>query len=362
LSSAQSSAFIPAVDDGWAVLSQPPGTRDLVLADYWRHSLERSRRRRAARRSFVAERGGLRLGVALAALAFGGSVTAVSGADDAAAQTATASLDLARGSSGPAVVALQQKLGITADGVFGPQTERAVKRFQRSHGIAAIGRVGPQTTAALQLQVPSTSAQRISTVKQAGPAAVSLSSDAARAMQAKLGVSADGMVGPQTRAALKRYEASKGLPADGQPDAQVLASLGVDPSATAAPAPEAPAVGQGAIAAMNVALGLVGTPYASGGTTPRGFDCSGLTMYAFKQAGITLPRTSYGQYGVGTPVSRSQIQAGDLVFFSTNGGGASHVGIATGPDSVVSATSHGVRQHGISDSYWGSHYVGARRV
>src|SRR4051794_23703841 len=128
LSSAQSSAFIPAVDDGWAVLSQPPGLRDLMLPDYWRHSLERSRRRREARRPAVVERGGVKVGVALAALAFGGTVTAAGSVDDASAQTSAASLNLARGSSGPAVVALQQKLGISADGVFGPQTERAVKR------------------------------------------------------------------------------------------------------------------------------------------------------------------------------------------------------------------------------------------
>ena len=50
------------------------------------------------------------------------------------------------------------------------------------------------------------------------------------------------------------------------------------------------------------------------------------------------------------------------VFFNANGPGASHVGIATSNSTVISATTHGVREHAISDSYWGSHYVGARRV
>jgi cell wall-associated NlpC family hydrolase len=55
------------------------------------------------------------------------------------------------------------------------------------------------------------------------------------------------------------------------------------------------------------------------------------------------------------------VQAGDLVFFNANGPGASHVGIATSNSTAISATTHGVMEHSISDSYWGSHYVGARR-
>jgi peptidoglycan DL-endopeptidase CwlO len=61
-------------------------------------------------------------------------------------------------------------------------------------------------------------------------------------------------------------------------------------------------------------------------------------------------------------VNRSAIQAGDLVFFNTDGGGASHVGIATSNSTVISATTHGVMEHSISGTYWGSHYIGARRV
>jgi cell wall-associated NlpC family hydrolase len=84
--------------------------------------------------------------------------------------------------------------------------------------------------------------------------------------------------------------------------------------------------------------------------------------WAFGQAGISLPRTSFAQYGTGTAVPSSGIQAGDLVFFDTAGSGASDVGIATGPDTAVSATTHGVMTHTIHGTYWGSHYVGARRV
>ena len=357
-----SSAFIPASDDGWAILSEPPGVRDLGVVTHWSRSTERSRRRRTVRRARFGEVQTARMSLAVATVAFTGGVAAVAtGGAGTAMAAPTYSLNLSLGSSGASVKALQTALGITADGEFGPQTERAVKAFQRAHGLPPVGRVGPQTTAALHLGSSTPGA----TVKQrsaTAPPAVSLSSAATKQLQAKLGVTADGEWGPQSAAALKRFEAANGLPADGKPDAQVLQAAGIDPSATSAPSGSGTSTGKSASSVVGIAQSLIGTPYASGGTTPSGFDCSGFTQYVFKKAGISLPRTSWAQYGVGSSVSKSQIQAGDLVFFDTAGGGASHVGIATGPDTAISATSHGVMQHSISDSYWGPHYVGARRI
>jgi cell wall-associated NlpC family hydrolase len=114
--------------------------------------------------------------------------------------------------------------------------------------------------------------------------------------------------------------------------------------------------------AIRAAASRVGAPYALGATGPAAFDCSGLTRWAMRRARIHLPRTSFAQAGAGFGIPRSKIRTGDLVFFSTAGAGASHVGIATSRRTVISATSHGVMRHSISDSYWGSHYVGARRV
>jgi cell wall-associated NlpC family hydrolase len=115
-------------------------------------------------------------------------------------------------------------------------------------------------------------------------------------------------------------------------------------------------------AAVTAAKGRIGSSYAMGATGPGAFDCSGLTTYAFQRAGIALPRTSQAQFGVGKAVDRDEIRAGDLVFFSTNGPGPSHVGVATGRDTVVSATSSGgVMEHSSADAYWGGSYVGARR-
>ena len=110
------------------------------------------------------------------------------------------------------------------------------------------------------------------------------------------------------------------------------------------------------------ALSLVGVPYLYGGTSRRGFDCSGFTQYVFKGSGISLPRTTGGQFSVGSSVSRDQLQLGDLVFFSTYAPGPSHVGIYIGGGSFVHASNSGVRTTSLSESYYASRYLGARRV
>jgi cell wall-associated NlpC family hydrolase len=82
-------------------------------------------------------------------------------------------------------------------------------------------------------------------------------------------------------------------------------------------------------AVLSVAARYVGTPYRYGGTTPRGFDCSGYVGYVFRQLGVSLPRTANQQMHATRKVSRSQARAGDLVFF-VSGGRAYHVGIYAG--------------------------------
>jgi cell wall-associated NlpC family hydrolase len=114
--------------------------------------------------------------------------------------------------------------------------------------------------------------------------------------------------------------------------------------------------------ATRAARSRIGRPYGWGAVGPRAFDCSGLTQWSLRRAGIRLPRTTFAQVNRGFGVKRNKIRAGDLVFFSTNGPGPSHVGVATSRGTVVSATSRGVRKHAISGGYWGQFYVGARRV
>ncbi|MCP3031453.1 S-layer homology domain-containing protein [Halobacillus sp. A1] len=117
---------------------------------------------------------------------------------------------------------------------------------------------------------------------------------------------------------------------------------------------------------VDIAKKYAGTPYDYGGTTTSGFDCSGFTQYVFEEAGVDLPRNSSQQNGVGEYVAKSDLQAGDLVFFSKTPGSdnISHVGIYTSNDNYISATvSKGVNEVSINDPYyWGPRYVGAKRV
>ena len=89
-----------------------------------------------------------------------------------------------------------------------------------------------------------------------------------------------------------------------------------------------------------IALRYLGIAYRYGGTTPRGFDCSGFTQYVFRQIGVTLPRTADQQLRAASRISRSQARAGDLVFF-LNGGYAHHVGIYLGNGKMVDSPRRG---------------------
>ena len=110
---------------------------------------------------------------------------------------------------------------------------------------------------------------------------------------------------------------------------------------------------------VSIALQYLGVPYVWGGASPSGFDCSGLTMYAYAKVGVYLPHNAAMQYGMGTPVSRSQLAPGDLVFFN----GLSHVGMYIGGGRFVHAPHTGdvVKISSLSEYWYSATYVGARR-
>jgi cell wall-associated NlpC family hydrolase len=111
------------------------------------------------------------------------------------------------------------------------------------------------------------------------------------------------------------------------------------PTATQAFAPAAVAAPNAAAqAAVDAALAQQGKPYSYGATGPGAFDCSGLTSFAYRQAGITIPRTSKAQAGFGTPVAKGDLQPGDLVFFYSP---VSHVGMYIGNGKMVHSSTYG---------------------
>ncbi len=170
--------------------------------------------------------------------------------------------------------------------------------------------------------------------------------------------SMDGVYGDVTADAVKTMQKDKNLPADGKISPDLYKTLiGRDLP-----------VSRGASTAsvrrlIASSFQYVGVPYWFGGTSPRGFDCSGFVRYVFSSIGVNLPRMADEQFGVGRPVSSERLQPGDLVFFETYEPGPSHVGIYIGNSQFISATSsRGVVVADLYGHYWGERYIGARRV
>ncbi|WP_338033000.1 NlpC/P60 family protein [Lentibacillus sediminis] len=113
---------------------------------------------------------------------------------------------------------------------------------------------------------------------------------------------------------------------------------------------------------ISVAKSMVGTPYAWGGTTPSGFDCSGFIHYVYEQAGMDNSRTNTGGYFNRSYYVNSP-QAGDLVFFeNTYKAGISHMGIYIGNGEFIHAGSSGVQISSVNDRYyWGDKFDSYKR-
>lgn len=120
--------------------------------------------------------------------------------------------------------------------------------------------------------------------------------------------------------------------------------------------PMGPASGS-AQKAVQTALAQIGDPYVWGAAGPNSFDCSGLTSYAWAAAGVSLPHSSAAQYGVGRKISRSEVRAGDLVFFYSP---IHHVGLAINNVQMVHASTFGVPVK--IENIDNSPYVGATRL
>ncbi len=229
--------------------------------------------------------------------------------------TALASPTLSKNSRGNDVLILQKKLFLVGynitelDGVYGAETERAVSAFQRDNKI-----------------------------------------------------SVTGVVTNVTWRALRKAKEKKGLILPPVKLAPNPAPKVTDNPSTAPFGKSFISVEQGN-AIVATAQTFMGVPYVFGGTTPNGFDCSGLLQYVFKMNGLTIPRLADEQYNLGVEVGRGQLSAGDLVFFTTYTEGVSHCGIYVGNGKFLHASSsRGVTISDLFDDYWKTRFVGAKKI
>jgi len=157
------------------------------------------------------------------------------------------------------------------------------------------------------------------------------------------------------QAAQRRVAAQESTAAD-----QPTSAPGLVASPAPPPVPVAPSSsGAGHPEAAQIAASYLGVPYVWGGASPAGFDCSGLVMYVYAQLGIALPHYTVSQWNATIPISTSELEPGDLVFFD----GLGHVGIYIGGGQFIHAPHTGtVVQISSLDGYYASSLVGARRV
>jgi len=151
-------------------------------------------------------------------------------------------------------------------------------------------------------------------------------------VQRALHLGPDGYFGTSTVRVLVKFQKSWGLRATGYTDKLTWGRLtwAAKHKVLYGPYGKAATTTTFRAKVLREAAKLKGTPYRYGGTTPRGFDCSGYTGYVYKKAGKKLPRTSRAQYSATKHISRKTAKPGDLVFFKSGGGGVYHVGIYAG--------------------------------
>ena len=133
--------------------------------------------------------------------------------------------------------------------------------------------------------------------------------------------------------------------------ARLAGSLALQP----VPKRKPPSLGQRAV---RIAAGELGVPYRYGGSSPSGFDCSGLVAYVYGKLGVRLPHNAAAQYGYGRPVARGSLRPGDLVFFH----GLGHVGLYIGRGRIIHAPQSGERVEIQSLAVRSGSVEGARRL
>jgi peptidoglycan endopeptidase LytE len=276
------------------------------------------------------------------------------------------------GSKGSEVSKLQQQLKLLGyftypqiTDYYSTMTSDAVKKFQRKYGLRVTGVADSKTLAKIREVVDKNKNKTKNTIQPTPISAkptiyltIGSTGPQVEEVQAKLKQlghfthpTITGYFGQVTAEAVKKFQQSANLNVTGIVDNETYVRL----------MGQAPAKKLDVIELIADATKLLGTPYVWGGETPEaGFDCSGFIVYLFKQQGLTLPRTVALMWDAGTKVETPSV--GDMVFFQTDGPGASHVGIYIGNNQFIhSGSSTGVTISSLNSSYWSAHYVGAKR-
>jgi cell wall-associated NlpC family hydrolase len=288
-----------------------------------------------------------------------------------------ASSTLEYGDQGAQVATLERdlaKLGDYSgniDGIFGPEVFAGVEDFQRAHSLEVTGKAGPKTLELLYEAVaPKTSASTsLSSAPPAGYLYVGSKGAEVLTLQKDLAVLGfysgriTGTYGPVTLKSVIAYQASVHLPDHGYVGALTDAALhkSLAARAQAVDVVASGSVSTTATSVIDLALKYQGAPYVWGGNSPAtGFDCSGFVQWIFGQNGISLPRTTFEQWDVGTHVTMSQLQPGDLVFFTTLGVFCNHVGLYLGNGEFISDTEpgQGVLIQSLNTAYWADAFDG----
>ncbi|WP_085522192.1 C40 family peptidase [Tuberibacillus sp. Marseille-P3662] len=247
------------------------------------------------------------------------------------------------------------------DGIYGPITTSAVRKFQRSNQLQVDGIAGPNTLGAMfNGQSNADNSSSSSRYLDKGDRGANVRKVQKTLDQlGYLNGSVDGIFGPVTENAVEDFQSAQGLAVDGIVGPNTHGAL----QKSDGQAVEAVSYHKNSSLTDNIiadAKKYIGVPYKWSGESPSGFDCSGLTQYVFAQNGVDIPRTTSQQWSAGQSVSNRQ--PGDLVFFETYRDGPSHVGIYIGNSRFIqSGSSSGVKISNLDSSYWGSRYIGAKR-